>query len=471
MPAAVGGPYPLRGGNHVVPWIDGLPFYTRLAAAFRAARRRIWAIVSFIEPGFCFPDGTRWWDLLDECAGRGVDVRVLFWRNPGFRTDHVFRGGPEEREFLRRRGAAFVARWDSSGEDAAHCHHQKGYVIDAQEADAIAFIGGMVLSRSTLAAPGHRHGREKHDVFLELRGPAVVDAEHNFVQRWNLARVDEAAPPWPDAARAGALAWSTRAPPVCGEVPVQLARTIRAGMYPGRTPVVGVGEFDSGAGEATIREQYLAAFAAARRTIYLENQHPGELALLTALAAALARGVEVVMVVPGEPMPAIVAASRACAGWVAGDPPHRYGSTFAGLAALAEAHNFTLAALARSDAGEEAGAWRHREIYTHAKLCVVDGAWATIGSANLVDLSLLPDHTELNAALWSREVGTQLLCGLVAEHCELREQDDRAALASFARVARASRASLLAGGPVLAGCYALDARSYAQGSALTRAGR
>jgi phosphatidylserine/phosphatidylglycerophosphate/cardiolipin synthase-like enzyme len=110
-----------------------------------------------------------------------------------------------------------------------------------------------------------------------------------------------------------------------------------------------------------------------------------------------------------------------------------------GPGALADAPNFTLAALARSDVDPATGGWQQREIYTHAKLCVVDGAWATIGSANLVDLSLLPDHTELNAALWSPEVCTRLLCELVAEHCELREVDDVAALASFARVARASR--------------------------------
>ncbi len=455
----------------VIPWIDGSPFYTRLASAFRAARRRIWAIVSFIEPGFCFPDGTSWWDLLDECVRRGIEVRVLFWRNLGFRTDHVFRGGPEEREFLRRRGAAFAARWDSSGEDPTHCHHQKGYVIDAGEADTIAFIGGMVLSHSTLAAPGHRHGRAKHDAFLELRGPAVVDAEHNFVQRWNLGRRDEAAPPWPDAGRAAALPWPTRVPPTCGDVSVQLARTIRAGAYPGRTPVLGAPDFDSSAGESTIREHYLAAFAAAQRTIYLENQHPGELSLLTALAAALQRGVQVVMVVPGEPMPAIMTASRECAAWADAQQTHRYGATFAALGALASAPNFTLAALARSDPGATPDAWVHREIYTHAKLCVVDGAWATLGSANLVDLSLQPDHTELNAAFWSPSVCAALLRGLVAEHCEVDEADDLAALRSFARIARASRERLLAGGPVLAGCYALDATCYAQGPALTRANR
>ena len=152
MPAAVGGPYPLRGGNQVVPWIDGLPFYTRLAAAFRAARRRIWAIVSFIEPEFRFPDGTAWWDLLDECVARGVEVRVLFWRNPRFfKTAHVFLGGAADREFLARRGAAWAGRWDSSGDVPGHCHHQKAFVIDAEEDGALAFVGGMVLSHATLA--------------------------------------------------------------------------------------------------------------------------------------------------------------------------------------------------------------------------------------------------------------------------------------------------------------------------------
>ena len=183
LPAPEGsGPYPLRTGNRVDFWIDGVPFYERLAAAFRGARVRIWAIVSFIEPAFRFPDGTSWWDLLDACQARGVDVRVLFWRNPGFfKTEHVFLGSPEDRAFLAERSAAWSARWDSSGDDRAHCHHQKAYVIDGLEDSAIAFVGGMVLSHATLAHPGHRHGWQKHDAFAELIGPVVADAEHNFV--------------------------------------------------------------------------------------------------------------------------------------------------------------------------------------------------------------------------------------------------------------------------------------------------
>lgn len=465
---AASGPYPLRRGNEVIPWIDGVPFYERLAAALRAARARVWAIVSFIEPGFRFPDGTAWWELLADCSARGVDVRLLFWRNPGFfKTRHVFLGAPADRELLAALGADLAVRWDSSGADPAHCHHQKAFVVDAGEPDARAFVGGMVLSHATLARPGHARGHEKHDAFLELRGPVVVDAEHNFVQRWNLARRDPAAPPWPDEARAGPLPAPTRVPAACGAVPVQLCRTLRAGDYPGPTQAPGGPLFAGDGGEATILEHLRGAFAAARRTIYIENQHPGEASLLGLLAAALARGVRVVMIAPGEPMHAIQRAALEVAALGDDRDAHRYGPTFRRLAALGEHPGFTLAALARSDASASGG-WTHREIYTHAKLCVVDGAWATLGSANLVDLSLTADHSELNASLWGSETCLPLLRRLVAEHTGVDARSDLEALDAVARSARASRDSVLRGGPVLVGCYAVDPARYGQDPPITR---
>lgn len=471
---ASSGPYPRRAGNLVIPWIDGLPFYERLAAALRAARSRVWAVVSFIQPGFRFPDGTAWWDLLDECRARDLDVRVLFWRNPRFfNTAHVFLGGPEDRAFLARRDATWAARWDSS-DDAPHCHHQKAFVVDAGEPDATAFIGGMVLSHATLARPGHHHGSEKHDAFLELRGPAVVDAEHNFVQRWNLARRDPVAPPWPDETRAGPLELPTRIPPPQGDVEVQLCRTLKPGAYPGLTRSPGAAPYDCGEGEQSVLEHYRGAFAAARRSIYIENQHPGESSLLELLDLALARGVQVVMLVPGDPMTAIHRAAAEVAALPAAQRAarHRYGATFERLAGLARHPGFTMLALARSDAGE-AGTWTHREIYTHAKLCIVDGEWATLGSANFVDLSLSRDHSELNASFWGRDVCMPLLRRLIAEHTDAEApDDDLAALITIATLARASRESLARGGPVLGGCYALDPAHYAQEPPLTaRTGR
>lgn len=446
--------YPRRPGNRVTPWIDGIPFHDRLAAAFRAARVRIWAIVSFIQPDFRFPDGTPWWALLAEQEARGVDVRVLFWRNPAFfKTSHVFLGGEREQALLRGWNAGWAARFDGSP-DAAHCHHQKAYLVDALEPDAIAFVGGMVLSNITLATPGHRHGHEKHDAFVELRGPVVLDAERNYVQRWNLARQVPEAPAWPSAARADDLPWPEREQEPCGEVEVALARTLREGVYPG-VP-----------GETGVLDHYREAFAAARRTIYMENQHPGHAALLDLLAAALERGVQVVLLVPGEPMAQIGQVRREVEALAAAGRAHehRYGPNFAKLAALAEHPGFTMMALARSDPQPEGG-WQQREIYTHAKLCIVDGEWLTIGSANFVDLSLDADHTELNATAWGAATALPLLRALVAEHtdaseAEISELDDVGLLARVAASARASRASVDAGGAMLAGCYAIDPRRY-----------
>jgi hypothetical protein len=63
-----------------------------------------------------------------------------------------------------------------------------------------------------------------------------------------------------------------------------------------------------GAGEASVLKQYLAAIDAAREGIYVENQFLASVPVLARLAAAVHRGVEVVVVLPGIPMPAVRAA-------------------------------------------------------------------------------------------------------------------------------------------------------------------
>ena len=97
-------PYPPRPGNLVTPWVDGVAFYGRLHAVLRAATRCVWGAISFMHRDFRFPDGTPLWDALDACAARGVDVRLLFWRNARFSTAgptdqptrNVFHGLPED---------------------------------------------------------------------------------------------------------------------------------------------------------------------------------------------------------------------------------------------------------------------------------------------------------------------------------------------------------------------------------------
>lgn len=433
-------PYPLRRGNQVVPWIDGGPFYTRLLEACRQARGRVWAIVSFIQPGFSFPSGPGFFELLDECANRGVEVRVLFWRNPHFfNTKHIYQGDRQTHRMLEARGSRWLARWDRSP-DAGHCHHQKAFVIDAGGPDARAFVGGMVLSQSTVAWPGHDHPG-KHDVFVELAGPVVEDAASNFIERWNGARMDREAPPYPDARRAGDIAVGGQGAgrgdmAAAGEVPVQLSRTVRPGLYPG-TPD----------GEEGIWQQYRLAFQAAERTIYIENQHPGELQLLQLMRGALERGVAVTQVVPELPMDAIIRERMR-------GSASPYAATFDAFDALAEYGNFTLVGYAH-------GA-QYRPVYVHAKVCIIDGGWATCGSANLVDISLERDHTELNASFWHRPTCMALLEALLAEHgpLDLTGGDDGDYLRQASELARENARRRAAGAVMRGLANALDVHTY-----------
>ena len=85
-----------------------------------------------------------------------------------------------------------------------------------------------------------------------------------------------------------------------------------------------------------------------------------------------------------------------------------YAPIFEFLAVLGEYDNFTMAALVeprRAGPGESG----IRTLYVHSKTCIVDGEWATVGSANLVDLSLTPNHTELNIAFWDGDTALGLL--------------------------------------------------------------
>jgi phosphatidylserine/phosphatidylglycerophosphate/cardiolipin synthase-like enzyme len=438
-------------------WAGEGAFFSRLSRAMEQARRAVWLTCSFFHREWRLPDGSLWWDALQRAADRGLDVRVLFWRNPAFFSgQNIFQGTPEDLAFLRARGATFRARWDSSGSDEHHCHHQKLWLIDPDQDDGIAFVGGMVKTRldtPARVAAGHPEGR--HDATLELRGPAVVDVVHGFVQRWNEAAPDPSSPPpWPDAQAAGPLPWPSSLPPACGATEVQVLRTVRPGIYHRHPPPPGASPFSIERGEASIWRAYLDEIDRAQETIYLENQHPGELRVLEALERALGRGVRVLFVVPGQPMAAITREkARALQ-----DPQARYRTTFETLARLGAHPYFCLASLAHSFSPAVES---REEIYVHAKTCVIDGAWMTCGSANLVDLSLWPDHTELNVASWGQREASAALESLLGAHLGGARGTHRHLVEAGIEAARRNAALRARGKPWNGTLMALDAARYA----------
>jgi cardiolipin synthase A/B len=426
FPPSLTSTYPVRDGNLVRPLVDGAPAFRRICAAVARAERRVWATIAFVDRMLVLPDGGTVFDLLDRATARGLDVRVVFWRQPTLDPcpepgwEH-FPGNAGERTWLGERGSTFRARWDHFPQG---CHHQKSWVVDAGEPGEVAFVGGINLDRMSIVDPGHRvpePHEHYHDVYVELAGPSAADVHHNFVQRWNEAserlRGDGV---WPRGAIGDDLPYPAVPGPPRGDSRVQLVRTIRDR-------------------ERSILETYVAAIDAAREWIYVENQFFFSHRIFERMDAALRRGVEVLVLVPGRPLPEVR------------DARTRHPHLFAAFEALARHERFTLAGLAWAD---EASV-RH-DVYVHSKLMIVDDAWMTVGSANL-EKNSMERHTELNVACWDGDVVASLRRELFAEHgCDAVTAETRSPLtalrAAAARPVDAARSGLV---------VELDATTYA----------
>jgi phosphatidylserine/phosphatidylglycerophosphate/cardiolipin synthase-like enzyme len=391
VPEVRAGSYPTREGNRVTAWIDGEPAFARIRDAIVGARGSVWSTIAFLWPDFRLPgEQDDLLAVLDRAAARGVDVRLLCWR-PGPGQDAflptTFWGSPGQLELLRARDSQVAIRWDTAA--PGFCQHQKSWIVDAGLATETAFLGGINCNPRSVVRPGHANGPGTHDAYVEIVGPAAIDVHHNFVQRWNAATGGD----WP-AGASDDLPLPDRVPAVAGNSRVRIQRTL--------SPT-------QAAAETSILDQYLAAIGAAERTIYIENQYVEEPSILSALAAALDRGVYVIAVVP------------------AGDP-----DAGGGRARLAGHARLLLAGLASSD---EVGRLHH--VYVHDKLMIVDDAWATVGSANLHHWSL-HGNAELNASVWDPAFATALRVELFAEHLgrDTSGLDDLAAFRCFAEIAR-----------------------------------
>jgi phosphatidylserine/phosphatidylglycerophosphate/cardiolipin synthase-like enzyme len=375
------GPYPIRPGNDVRPLIDGEPVFRRIGDVVESAQFSVWVTVAFLRDGFELPDGRgSFFDVLDRAAGRGLDVRVVFWRPTeelvGWR-DVTFWGAPEHLARLEACDPRVLVRWDRSPTRA--CQHQKSWLVDAGRAESVAFVGGLNLNPQSVVAPGHRSGRDRqvHDVYVELHGPATTDVHHNFVERWNHATEATRTGGHPLELAAMPPPSPTPAVPPRGDSVVQIQRTMPFG-------------------ERAIFDQYRHAIASAERSIYIENQAIDVPAVLRCLRDALERGVEIVAIVPSEP-----------------DELGRGRElSLNALRMLGRFEHFTLAGLALSD-----GDVARRDVYVHSKVMLVDDEWATIGSCNLHAWSLF-GNAELNASFWDPTVVRRLRCDLFAEHLD-----------------------------------------------------
>ena len=326
-------------------------------------------------------------NLLAELAER-IDVRVLLWAGAPVR---LFRPSRTDVRLVHDelcRQTRVKCEIDSCV-GPLHCHHEKAIVIDGH----VAFVGGIDLTLDAgdpYDSPEHiARGRVGwHDAAARLRGPAVADVAEHFRLRWEAAS-DEPLPPTEDV-------------PEVGDVEVQIARTVRDGVFE-KLP----------RGDYSLLGAYLSALRSAEKLIYLENQFLWSPEVVAVLADKLRNpprdDFRIVLLLPAE---ANEGADVSCGQ----------------VAALIEADDDDarfLACTLYARAGN-----LHDRVYVHAKIGIVDDRWLTVGSANLNSHSLFND-TELNVVTLDPRIAADTRRRLWSEHLELpgggcRRRHDRA---------------------------------------------
>lgn len=383
----------LEAARRAALLIDGAAYFAALARAMEGARRSItiigWDIRSslLLEPGTSGETLAERFARLLEAAPE-LHIRILIWDWPLVMN--------VEREFLPQwRMVPFHDRLTFVFDDEippGGAHHEKLVVID----DRLAFVGGIDLTAGRWDTPAHDPtGPERrlaeggdppppfHDMMMLVEGDAAAAVAELAARRWHaatdeqlqpIAGTDEGGAPWPD-----------HVVPDLERVPVAIART---------RP-----DYGDGVAAAEIEALYLAAIAAARRLIYIENQYLTVTAIAEALAQKLRENpaLEVVIVTPKQ-----------CEGPVE-------------TAVMDQGRKAFMATL------QDAAADRARVLTTvshgtpvniHAKAMIVDDRFMTLGSANLANRSMGVD-TEINLAI-EREATDPVIQSwrrrLLAEH-------------------------------------------------------
>jgi phosphatidylserine/phosphatidylglycerophosphate/cardiolipin synthase-like enzyme len=279
--------------------------------------------------------------------------------------------------------------------DGAHptgsVHHQKIVVID----DEVAFCGGIDLTadRWDNRAHGHESRRRRtlnrsygprHDVAAAVDGAAARALGEQAFARWRTATGESLAP-----VHAKHTTWPSELEPTLRNVDVGIARTLP--------------EMRDRREVREVEALNLAAIAAARHTIYVENQYLAARGLVDALAARLsdAEGPEIVIVLA------------------------RRGNNPLERNAMDSARHRLIRVLSEADEHRRLGIyWPVTDggapIYVHSKVLVADDRLLRIGSSNLNNRSMGFD-SECDVAIEadSDDVRRQIISvrdELVSEH-------------------------------------------------------
>jgi cardiolipin synthase len=339
---------PYVGGNRAEILLDGDGTFPHILSAIRGAERSITFAQYFFDEG---PISDEIVHALAERCANGVEVHVLLDAvgGSGIRGDLVSRltdSGCEFAWFRPVKVLQFLTPWELLALN--HRSHCRILVIDGN----VGFTGGYGISEAWMG-DGVGKGRWR-DTNVRIEGPVVAQLQAAFVQDW-----------W--STTGTALVGEDYFPPLrpAGDV---LAQTIKSS--PGR-----------GASEAYM--MFFLAIEAARRSIYVTNPYfVIDDDLSDAFVRAAARGVQVVVVIPGQFENQIVRVDQ--------NLVHYSGRGELGPLLQGGVRIF-----------------EYKPALLHAKTMVVDGMWSTIGSTNL-DPRSFELNEELNVSFFDAGVAAEL---------------------------------------------------------------
>ncbi|MFI8519817.1 phospholipase D family protein [Streptomyces sp. NPDC085481] len=404
-------------GNDVRPLVHGAAYFAELLRAVRAQRSGDLLLFTDWRGD---PDqrldgaGTEISTVLGEAAARGVIVKGLVWRS---HLDTFQFSESENRhlgEELEEAGAECLLdmRVRPGGS-----HHQKLVVLrhPGRPGLDVAYVGGIDLCHGRNDDASH-HGDPQtlsfaaaygprppwHDVQLAIRGPAVGDLEAGFRERWEdpspLSRspmVRLRAMVHREDTEADALPPQLPDPRPCGSHAVQVLRT-----YPNRLLR---GYPFAPDGERSIARSYLKALRRARSLVYLEDQYLWSPNVVGFFARALHEnpGLRLIAVIPTVPEQdgRLTRPMNLVGRVTALDRLRRAGGSRVAVYGLENA------------AGTP--------VYVHAKVCVIDDVWASVGSDNI------------NLRSWTHD--SELDCVVLDERVDRRQPRDPGGLGDHAR--------------------------------------
>jgi cardiolipin synthase len=333
-------------GNKVVLLQDGPATYAAMFAAIREAKLHI-NVESFIFDNSAV--GRQFASLLEARQAAGVQVNVIYDSAGAIGTDraffqHMADAGIALIEFNPINPLAAGRPWKLN-----HRDHRKLMVIDGRT----AFLGGINIS--SVYSRGSSFGRRDtlstgagwRDTDIQIDGPVVAEFQKLFLETWNKQKGKPlGAGYFPD-------------------IPVQGTEMVRA---IGSTPDDPF---------SLIYLTFISAIMNAEKQVSIINAYfVPDPQLLDALIAAVARGVDVRLILPSQ--------------------------SDSGLAFHAGRSYYTQLL--------QGGVKIHERRGTplHVKTAVIDGVWSCVGSSNLDWRSAL-DNDEINAIILGREFAGQML--------------------------------------------------------------